>query len=379
MSGIVAFQNSSTTPLNSGATFTGDWMEAIDYDSIIVAVKTDQNGTYTVQFSPDGTNADSTLTRYYRTDQIEPPHRFTITRRYVRVTFTNTSASNQTYFRLQTLFNHSIELNSPLDSVISQDFDSISVRPTDYTTEVALGRRQAASTWNKFGYNDDIDIGTEVIAAFGGAFNQKLSAGETLNIVSGSGNDTNSSGSGARQLIVYGVDSNWEEITEIVNLSGVTPVTTTNSFLGVNRIAIYSAGSGEVNAGLITATASSSGNTMATMPIGGGVTQQLIFYVPASTQFLASWLYLDALKASGGGSPVVEIKGWVYSDVAGAKFEVFRDTIDSGVEARVQLQPPEPFVIGEKSILWFEATVTVNNVSVNGRFSGKLIRDVDYV
>lgn len=134
--------NSSATLLNAGATFTGTGEDVTQYDSVVVAVKTDQDGTLTVQFSNDNTNWDSVLTKYYRTTQVEPPHRFTITRRYCRVTFQNTSASNQTYLRLQTTFGNKTELNAPLDSVISQDYDSISVRPSDYHYEVALGRRQ---------------------------------------------------------------------------------------------------------------------------------------------------------------------------------------------------------------------------------------------
>lgn len=134
----IVSSNSSTTPLNASATFTGSWVDVSAFNSIVVAVKTDQNGTFTIQFSPDGTNADSTLTRYYRTDQIEAPHRFTITRRYARVTFTNTSASNQTLFRLQTTVGDATELNAPIDGVMAQDFDAIATRPTEYRAEVAL-------------------------------------------------------------------------------------------------------------------------------------------------------------------------------------------------------------------------------------------------
>lgn len=39
--------------------------------------------------------------------------------------------------------------------------------------------------------------------------------------------------------------------------------------------------------------------------------------------------------------------------------------------------PPTPFVIGEKSILWFTAETDQNNTTVSGRFSGELFRDVD--
>ena len=77
----------------------------------------------------------------------------------------------------------------------------------------------------------------------------------------------------------------------------------------------------------------------------------------------------------GGGSPVITIFGKVYSEVVSSEFEVYRDEIDTANEEHLQLNPAEPFVIGETSILWFEAVSTANNTSVRGRFSGKLIKD----
>lgn len=377
--GTVSSDNSHSTLITNGSNFTGTWEDVTPYESLIVAVKTDQDGYFEVQFSPDGTNQDSTLTRYYRTSQIEAPHRFTITRSYFRVVFYNNSGSDQTFFRLQTSLGLKGDLNAPLDSTLSQDFDSISVRPSDYATEVALGRRQGASTWNKFGYNEDVDTGTnEVLASFGGAFNQNLASGETLDIVSDSANDTNTSGTGVNQLVIFGVDSNWEEVTEVVAMNGLTTVTTTNSFLGVNRMTIFTSGSSDSNVGTITATATTSGNVMAEMPATQGTTQQCLFYVPAGHQFLATWLYMNAIKSSGGGSnPDVSFYAYVYSAVVDSQFEVYRDDIDLSVETTKQLTPSEPFVIGEKSIFWLEAGSTANNTSVRGRFSGKLIRNVD--
>lgn len=372
--------NSSTTPLNASATFTGSWVDVSSFDSIVVAVKTDQNGTFTIQFSPDGTNADSTLTRYYRTDQIEAPHRFTITRQYARVTFTNTSASNQTYLRLQTTLGTFEALNAPIDGVMAQDFDAIATRPTEYRAEVALGRRQGATVWNKFGYNDDIDTATdpEILASWGGTF-QHLTSGETLTIASTStADDGDPAGTGANSLVVYGVDENWDLQTEIVTLDGTTNVVTSTQWIGINRISIYLAGSGKANAGNITITATSSGYTLAQMLVGQGTSQQCVFYVPQNYQFLTDWLYTNAIKlAGGGGDPEVTVKGWVFSAVSNAYYEVYRDVLDTANDNRINLNPPEYFIIGEKSILYFTGETDKDNTGVRCRFSGKLVGDVD--
>lgn len=372
----ISTANSTTSPLNAAAVFTGTAEDVSQYASVVVAVKTDQNGTYSVQFSTNGTDWDSVLTRYYRTGQIEPPHRFTITRQYVRVVFTNTSASNQTYIRLQTTFGDKDELNTPMDSVLAQDYDSTAVRPTDYHYEVALSRRQGATTWNKFGYNADIDsAATEVIWSTGGTFT-RLSAASTFTVVSTSAQDTLTTGTGAWNVVIYYIDADRIAQTVVVPLSGTTPVVTAVSGLGINRVSVYNTGSSDSNVGVITVTATTGGTTQAEIQAGEGTTQQAIFFTQASHNFLVDWLFINVNRVSGGGSPLVTISGWVYSFVSTAKYRVFYDVIDTAVENHVALSPTHPFVIGEKSILYFEAATTVNNTVVACRFSGIEVRDV---
>ena len=367
--GTVDENNVSNTLLTASSTFTGMWTNVSAYSSIIVATKTNQNGKIYIDFSPDGVNTDSTLTRYYRTDQIEPPHRFTITRKYARIRFENTSASDQTYLRLQTLLGNQSDLNSPCDSVLSQDFDAQSVRPTNFNYETALNLRQGRTTWNKWGYNTDIDNGvTEIVASFGGTFT-RLTTASTLSVVSTDANDT-AEGTGARSIIIYGIDTNREAIIEVVSLNGTTPVTTSNSYLGVNRLSIYLSGSGGVNAGTINATATTGGSTQGQIPLGEGSTQQAIFFTQAGHTALIDWLYLNVVKISGGGgSPKVTLKMWVHSFVSGSRYEVFREIIDTTIDNNIQLTPSQPFVVAEKSVVYLEATTDTNNTGVSARFS----------
>jgi len=367
--------NSTSTLLNAAAVFTGTGEDVSQYNSVVVAVNTDQDGTYTVQFSNDNTNWDSTLTRYYRTAQIEPPHRFTITRKYCRVVFTNTAVSNQTYLRLQTTFGEKTDLNAPLDSTLAQDYDATVVRPTEFHTEVALGRRQGSTTWNMFGYNLDIDIGTEAIQPWGGAFAFNTT-GETISIVSTSAADDDG-GTGVNSIVVYGVDANWNTQTVVYTMNGITPVVSAESWIGINRIAVFLSGSGRTNAGAITITGVTTSQTKGQIPLGIGVSQQLFFYVPDNHQFLVEWMHFDALKVSGGGgNPEITYLGQVYSTVNNTIQEVYRGKIDVALNNNVDVNTPIPLPISEKAILYFTATTDTNNTSVSGRFSGELFRDI---
>ena len=366
--------NSSDTLLAAGVAFTGEWEDVSRFDSVVIAVATDQDGGYVIQFSPDGTNIDSSLSRSYRTANINAPHRFTITRQYCRVVFTNTSASDQTYLRLQTTLGSYPELNAPLDSTLAQDFDAFPVRPSDYNTEVALGLRQGHTLWNKFGYNPDVDVGTAVIASWGGTFTP-LTTATTISIVSTStADDRDPVGTGCGSVALYGLDANRDAVIEVVTLNGTTPVVTASTWLGLNRVAMYLCGTGQVNAGTITATAVTGSSTMAQIPASGGVTQQCIFHVPRNTQFIMEWLYANSLRQAGQ-DPKVTIKMWVYSTVNNGKQEVFRSGMDTSVNNTIDINPQLPFPISESSVIWMEATTDKADTIVSGRFSGILIKD----
>jgi hypothetical protein len=374
-SGSVSELNSTTSAIISGGSWEGTWEDASDYDSVIVAPKTDQNGYFEVQFSPDGVNQDSTLTKQYRTNQIEAPHRYTVARSYCRVAFYNTSATTQSFMRLQTTFGTKADLNIPLDSTVAQDYDSSSVRPTDYHGEVALGRRQGVSLWNKFGYNTDVGTPTpEVIASWGGAF-VPLTTATTLNIVSADAADDDG-GTGCNSIVVYGIDENRDEAIEVVTMNGVTPVVTTSTWLGINRVAMFLCGSGQINAGQIDITATTGGSQMAQMPINGGVTQQCIFHIPRNYQFIAQWVWINILNRAKDAEVI--IKMWVYSAVSNGKQEVFRVDIDTQVASGpVDINPKLPFPISGNTVMWLEAESDTAAISVNARFDGELVRDID--
>jgi hypothetical protein len=368
---VTSAGNSSTGALAGAAVFTGAWEDVSRFDSLVVAVATDQDGSYAIQFSPDGVNIDSSLTRYYSTDQIEPPHRFTITRAYFRIVYTN-GTDAQTYFRLQIHYGTYQNLNSPLDSTLSQDFDALAVRPSDPHDEVALGLRQGVMLWNKFGYNQDVDTGTEVVASWGGTFNP-LTTATTLNIVSTSGNDITSSGTGVRSIVVYGVDNQRNEVIEVVQMNGITPVVTTSQWLGINRVAMFLCGSGQVNEGTINVTATTGGSQMAQMPAGIGVTQQCIFHIPVGSQFLVKWIRVNTLKQAAQ-NPKVQVSLWVYSTVNNGKQRIYTTLIDTSVSSLASEQLALPLPIGESSVMWLEATTDKNDTIVNARFSGELVR-----
>lgn len=157
--GEVDPNNSTTAALVSLATYTGTSTDVSNFTSVVVALKTDQIGTLYIEFSPDGTNWDSSLSFSTAANSNEI-HRLTVTRKYMRVRFYNSSASGQTFLRLQTLLGQQQTLTSALNSQIQSDADTTVVRPLDFNLMVAEGLYQNRSQFIKDGINVDIDTGS---------------------------------------------------------------------------------------------------------------------------------------------------------------------------------------------------------------------------
>lgn len=101
--GVIADpNNSSTTNLASGATFTGTATETLGVAAVQVSLKTDQNCTIYVEQSPDGTNWDISDEYIYYYSINNAGFTVQAINSYVRVRVKNNNVETTSYFRLQT-------------------------------------------------------------------------------------------------------------------------------------------------------------------------------------------------------------------------------------------------------------------------------------
>lgn len=136
--GYRSTKNSSSDPLDVGATFTGV-AELNDFPEMLVQVATDQDGLLTIELSDDGTNWDTVLRYNYVVGNINPAHRIVKGIRYARTTFQNTSGIAQTELRLHCSFGSINPLTSSVNSTISQNFDALVTRPLDFNMMASKG------------------------------------------------------------------------------------------------------------------------------------------------------------------------------------------------------------------------------------------------
>lgn len=102
-----------------------------------------------------------------------------------------------------------------------------------------------------------------------------FAAAVQLDISSGSVNDVMTSGSGAWQVRIFGLDANYAPLAETINLNGQTAVVTAGYYLRVYGIEVIAAGTGKLNAGIIYAA-----DAVVTQTVG----------VPSDLTKLAAWI-----------------------------------------------------------------------------------------
>lgn len=176
--------NSSSTPLASGATFTGATTDISTYPAAVVSYKTNQNGTLYIEFSTDGANWD-TILEYTVYEGKEESHRVKVLKKYFRIRLTNTSASAQTYLRLQTLLTNDGIITSTLNSTVYDDADAQLVRPLDFNLMVAEDLYYNKEIVTKDGYTPSMSSGsvTQDLWTESGAYTGFVSATDSAELV----------------------------------------------------------------------------------------------------------------------------------------------------------------------------------------------------
>lgn len=149
--------NTSTTPLSGSATFTGAG-EYVTQSDVMCVCKTDAAGTLYFDFSPDGTNWDSTfpVNGFAVAAGINEFHTAVKGPRYFRVRLVNGSAA-QSYLRLYVYYGDFRQGNLPIGAGISADADATVVRSISADLDLALGRVGGQREDRKFGEVEALD------------------------------------------------------------------------------------------------------------------------------------------------------------------------------------------------------------------------------
>lgn len=332
---IESVLNSSNTSIAKGDSFVGGAEDLV----VLGAVQTHISihvrpsallgddstavGSFVFEYSPDSTTWYTSVTALVREPAVFIPYALITVNKYFRVKYFNDGGAlaisvlglpdtvattvNQTYFDITTLHfrTGTKELGRTLDQGISgsdpvtlsrsviMGKDPLGVyrnvetdnfgnlMTSNFLFRVAKGDFEDLTPIHKFGRNSDIDNGSEPETVWeAGGLKVWQTSAQTITVSSSSVLDVNTTGTGAHKLEIEGVDGSYAHTLDTLNLNGVVPVVSTESFLNVYRARIIEAGTGGSNAGTISGTYTTTTNNAFGI-LGGFNRTQLAFYTTA--------------------------------------------------------------------------------------------------
>ena len=125
-----------------------------------------------------------------------------------------------------------------------------------------------------------------------------LTAAEILKVSSDDVNDT-SAGTGARTIVISGLDGSYNEISETITMNGTTVVSTSNSYLRLFEACVDTVGSdtSQTNIGNITIENNAQTSTLSIIKVGIGCTGNVFWTVPAGKTLYMAAYYFAAMKS----------------------------------------------------------------------------------
>jgi len=221
--------------------------------------------------------------------------------------------------------------------------------------DIARGYYDNANPVHIFGFNTLVGTTYETIFNDGGGIYPFPVSGASLSLVS------DAADSGA--VIITGLDTSYNTLTEVVELDGTNPVNTLNSFYRVNDVRTF----GTVNTGNVTIT--HTGQTVAYIGAGLGVHQAAVYTTAADEQ-----LYIGAVSfTSGTVNPNKYLFGRAFTKHPDAGVYLFWESTWS--VGHLPFQLPMPFVVPPKTDFSIqcksssgenEVSVYINAYSITG-------------
>ncbi len=409
MASMVDEGNSTNEVLMAGVTFTGEAIDVLDFSVMAIAVYSDVVSAVdglSIEFSTDGINWDH-CDVYTIAADTGKTYGFQPVAKYFRIVYTNGPSSPQSVFRLQVLLHKTYVKPSShriADAISGQDdaelaksvltglspsnsFVNVMVTNQGRLDVSALNEKLSIATEQipgssfieKFGRNADVDTpGNEYIWSGGGLWVRPTQA-RVHNLSSSSPNDT-LLGSGAHQVSIEGLDTDWNPQSEIVDMDGVNNVATSGLYVIIHRMEIISCGASSVNEGIIFATAVTDATITAQIDVGKGKTTMAIYGVKDGAKLYLEQIYAS-LNASANPanqpSAVLELKVIKFADTS-SPCNVLEHVW--GVSARGTSNPSHEFkvskVIEAKSIVYIQTeSVTESDSDISAGFDGYLIDD----
>lgn len=205
----------------------------------------------------------------------------------------------------------------------------------DAMLEIGQQRDSSAQLLHFFGFNDAIGTAYETVWNNGGGQYVYPSQALTMSCVSTSAEDT-------QTILISGLDEDYQEIYDVVQLNGTTPVATTNQFYRINAARTLAG----VNVGAISI--SNSGTVYAYIGPDLGTHQAIIYTVPVGRS-----LYIHQVTFNSGTvnpNKYMTARGSIISST-GVENRFWESTFQRDIYFNLRV----PFIVREKTDFLIEA------------------------
>ena len=242
-----------------------------------------------------------------------------------------------------------------------------------FELQVARGQIMGHKTLFKFGINSDVGTSVETVWAQGGTYAYPASA--TVKKISSSSADDSSGGTGARTIAIFGLDANYNEISESVLLDGQTAVNTGNSYLRISRIYVTTAGSGATAAGTIyagtgTVTSGVPATIYGMIALTANQTQMAFWTVPAGYTLYLMGVFFTSANSTANASTNFQL----IQRPLGGVFRIQSSARTSG-NGDFVFDLHTPLAFTEKTDIEIRAVASAGTSNVSAEFEGIYIQN----
>jgi hypothetical protein len=233
-----------------------------------------------------------------------------------------------------------------------------------FDLQVARNQIMGHSVLSLFGYQASVTT-TSIPVWENASTYTYITAASTLSLVSTSASDDTSA-----KILISGLDSNFNPISETLAMNGTGAVTTVNSYFRVNNLVMVSPGTSQ-NTNIGTITLKQSSNVIAQINAGVGKSQSTIYTVPAGYSF-----YLDLAEVNTSnsytGSTIITYKVQAINNVTGVKLNVLQQPFVSIYTAS---RSSDPFIYTEKTDIQWQLSTSTGTIAAGIILTGKLIQN----
>jgi hypothetical protein len=242
--------------------------------------------------------------------------------------------------------------------------------PIPYLLAVAEGLVPNVSSVNIFAASDNVKTGAvETLWELTGTTAYAFPAtAQTMNVKSSSASDNSTA-----RVLISGLDTNWNTLTETVALNGTADVDTVGSFLRINSVIMTAAGSGQTsNVGNITVKNQSNTTTYAQITAGRGKTFMSIYSVPVGYTFYVN--NINAYSGDGnGGSAFINYEAVSTNNFPANPVTITAVNTTFGLSYQVLRTNPFPYT--QKSDVQWKFSTSTGTHSVGLILEGILVKN----